>query len=249
MWAFWRNQTDPKSREFVIPDFKITSGEVTPEQVQRNFELYPWNNKTYRAVWRGETTGMHSCMAEPSRRPWYNFTRGILVMQGVMHPDLLDAKFVGTTGAHYNACKKAIHEFKPSILAPYMSMPDFQKYAAIVDVDGTGWSSRFPKLLAFNSPVVKQTGTAQDYTIVHMQPYVHYVPVAADLRNITEAVRWVLDHRAKESLRMVHAANTRAIEITSKRYVEEYWYMLLKMYRCMLTYHPTLRNKAYPLVF
>eukprot|EP00978_Attheya_sp_CCMP212_P020840 scaffold60199_cov103-Attheya_sp.AAC.1 len=65
---------------------------------------------------------------------------------------------------------------------------DFQKYLAIVDVDGNSWSGRFSQLLCMNSVVLKVEPEFADYFMPELQPWVHYIPVhlnSTDLFNVT----------------------------------------------------------------
>ena len=47
-----------------------------------------------------------------------------------------------------------------------------------------------------------------------LRPYVHYVPVDANLRNLSDAVRWARQNDA-QALAMVHAANRLIVEWTA----------------------------------
>ena len=57
-----------------------------------------------------------------------------------------------------------------------MDMDHYQKFKAIIDIDGNGWSSRFHKLLCMNSVVIKMQPGAIDYNMDYIQPWVHYIP-------------------------------------------------------------------------
>ena len=88
--------------------------------------------------------------------------------------------------------------------SPIVPMENFQKYVAIVDLDGHSWSSRFGRLLCYNSVILKVDPMYVDY--FHFKnnpallPWVHYVPIKFDLSDLVETVTWVLDPRSEASV-------------------------------------------------
>jgi hypothetical protein len=73
-------------------------------------------------------------------------------------------------------------------------MTTFQKYVAILDIDGNSWSSRFGTLLCYNSVVVKVDPEYVDY--FHFKDLVawkHYVPVKYDLSDLVQQAAFVTD--------------------------------------------------------
>jgi hypothetical protein len=70
-----------------------------------------------------------------------------------------------------------------------MNMEDFQKYKAIIDIDGNSWSSRFFRLMCMNSVVLKVQPNHIDYFFPELKPWVHYLPVHANLSNLIDVVR------------------------------------------------------------
>ena len=101
-------------------------------------------------------------------------------------------------------------------------MTAFQRYAAILDIDGNSWSSRFGSLLCYNSVVLKvepefvdyfhfqqeSDGSGNDTTTRRMalRPWTHYVPVRYDLEDLPERAAWVLNN-ATAAQRIRQAAN------------------------------------------
>lgn len=241
VWSYSRTNVS-QSQDFLVPGHLLVRlhTQLTPKRIKGNWENYPWHSKLRKAIWRGGTTGMYKCN---SPNDWQNSPRGKLVMASLQHPELIDAKFTRLVATQSSLCDEALRN--SSINANWMKPQDMQLYAAVIDVDGHGYSGRFPELLAMNSPVIKQVGI-YDLVLHLVQPYVHYVPLAADLSNLTESVQWVLDH-PEESRRMVEAANSRMLEISTRQYLANYMHRMLQMYRCM-SYTPQLRNDSMPLI-
>lgn len=80
-------------------------------------------------------------------------------------------------------------------LAPVITPSEaFQKYKAILDIDGNSWSSRFGLLLCYNSVILKVDPEYVDYFhFKYLKPWIHYVPVNGDLSDLTKQARYVLD--------------------------------------------------------
>lgn len=82
-------------------------------------EKYPWEKKIDKVVWRGRITGYTYKDGERPRQKLVQYAR-----------DFLD-----------------IMDIKPSTAKSKMPQDDFQRYKAILDIDGNAWSARLGKLL------------------------------------------------------------------------------------------------------
>jgi hypothetical protein len=85
-------------------------------------------------------------------------------------------------------------------------MDDFQKYRAIIDVDGHSWSSRFGKLLCYSSIVLKVEPNDVDYFHPQLQPYVHYLPIHSNLSNLYDMVTFAISDDPT-IIQIIHNAN------------------------------------------
>lgn len=63
-----------------------------------------------------------------------------------------------------------------------------------VNVDGTVAAYRLPYLLAGDSVVLKQDSQYYEFFYKQMKPYVHYIPVKADLSDLLDRIQWAKDH-------------------------------------------------------
>lgn len=58
-----------------------------------------------------------------------------------------------------------------------------------------GWANRLRWLLAMNNLIIYQTGSpCHEFYSLHLAPFVHYVPVSYDFRNLTETLEWILEN-------------------------------------------------------
>ena len=60
--------------------------------------------------------------------------------------------------------------------APFVSIAEHAKYKFLLHLDGTGYSSRYMKLLALNSITLKQRSPHYEFFEPALKPYVHYLP-------------------------------------------------------------------------
>jgi hypothetical protein len=102
------------------------------------------------------------------------------------------------------------------ILGDKIRMLDFQKYRAIIDVDGNSWSSRFAKLLCYASVVLKVQPNSVDYFYPQLQPWVHYIPVHSDLSNLYEMTLYAISDDPSID-RIIQNANQWCMEHLNRR--------------------------------
>ena len=68
-----------------------------------------------------------------------------------------------------------------------------------LSVDGTVAAYRLPYLMAGNSLVLKQDSGYYEHFYKEMKPWVHYVPVRADLSDLEEKIEWARANDEKVS--------------------------------------------------
>lgn len=183
------------SHAFPVPTYETVKQAAKPWQalIEEYRRRYPWERKQRRAVWRGAPTGAHAADRNSRIR---------LCDRAERRPDLLDAKLSSTLRSGF----KDVDDTR--YLGDRIHMPDFQKYRAIIDVDGHSWSSRFGELLCYSSVVLKVEPANVDYFHPELRPFVHYLPVSADLGDLYEMAEYaVSDEREGEVRRIIANAN------------------------------------------
>ena len=136
---------------------------------------YPWERKMNKVVWRGRITGYTYPDGERPRQELVRYSRD--------HLDIMD--------------------IKPSTKKSKMDQDDFQKYKAILDIDGNAWSARLGKLMCYNSVVIKVDGDFVGYWEKELEPWVHYIPVESDFSNLAQTVRYVVDPVNSEQMQQI----------------------------------------------
>ena len=132
-------------------------------------------------------------------------------------PEIFDAKITAIPHTETKYQSQLEHELggQPSGDSQ-LPFHDFQKYRAIIDIDGHSWSGRFGSLLCMNSVVLKVDPSYVEYFYARqrsgkdneLQAWIHYIPVRADFSNLEEMAEYVLDPANDDALQeMVHQAN------------------------------------------
>lgn len=82
----------------------------------------------------------------------------------------------------------------PNFLVVNATPPtESMRYRAVLDIDGNSWSERFPRLLCYNSVVIKVNVEPDhdEYFMPSLTPGVHFLPASID--NYTEVSKWAVD--------------------------------------------------------
>ena len=157
-----------------------------------SFPLFdiPWRNKKSKLIWRGRAL----CDEEKSMNSIHSVDffscdqRMSLVRNHLKSKDLVDAKF--------HMPKKAQPKDMPQdYFGDKLDMEGMLQYKYQLAVEGTDISSGLKWMLFSNSIVFMPTPTYSSYAMeTLLQPFVHYIPVKADMSNVEEMVQWCENH-------------------------------------------------------
>jgi hypothetical protein len=118
--------------------------------------------------------------------------RGRAALLAKEHPELLEVVGMQWRPSHPGEAK-------------YLSLPDLVgRYAALLDMEGSGYSGRLKCLLWSGRPVLLVHRAHREFFFDALEPWVHYVPVASDLSDLVARSRWVLER--PEEARAIAAA-------------------------------------------
>lgn len=218
---------------------------VAMEQfVERIEDDLPWDEKTDdRLLWRGSTTGIliredmpwsisqRMRLADKAQQqvgevdvlvaasPTHAVGQPIERRYRELNEQYLDVGFVGQPiqcGSE-EACDDVAlrYDFKPR--QPWSQAA---KYKYVFDIDGNGWSARFKRLISTNSCVIKTTIFPEWYQD-RIQPWVHYVPVKADLTDLYDVMAFF--RGSGEDAKGGHDALAEEIAMEGKKWSHRYW--------------------------
>ena len=137
-------------------------------------------------------------------------------------PDLIDA---GLTNFFF--FRDLRDQYGPA--AARVRFFDFFAFKYQVNVDGTVAAYRLPFLLGGDSLVFKQESKYYEHFYGDLRPYVHYVPVAEDLSDLVDKIRWAQENDA-EARRIARAGQAYAWEHLLPHHVLCYHVRLFQEY-------------------
>ncbi|WVW82295.1 hypothetical protein I302_104301 [Kwoniella bestiolae CBS 10118] len=211
------------------------------------------DKKDDRMLWRGKTTGIYfndevpwnisqrinlvSHSAEPLGHipvfdvpPSYNPNKPVGEPQNLplsqLNAELMDVAFVDEAiQCDPKICRRVQAGYK---FGARKDWSQGNQYKYLLDIDGNGWSARFKRLMSTNSAVLKSTIFPEWYTD-RIQPWVHYIPIKADLTDLYDVLSFFRGHDelAKE------------IAVEGKRWSKAYWRkedMIAYQFRLFLEY-------------
>jgi hypothetical protein len=187
---------------FPLPTYKtIRDSQASSEDWEAILDSYatdyPTESKIRKLVWRGSLSGKNDDMQSARWR------LGKLVTEQDA-TGLFDVGLVSIPNRHDKLDLDLT--VVGGLAKPMRPMTAFQKYVAVLDIDGNSWSSRFGTLLCYNSVVVKVDPDFVDYFhLKDLQPWKHYVPVKSDLSDLVEQAAFVTDPANDEAVREIVA--------------------------------------------
>lgn len=214
-------QTPPLRPAIVTNTSKMETWDSVFESQHKE---YPWNKKINEALWRGSTTG--AGYVYPS---WRDLPRAQLVLDS-----LRNANSSKINAGFSNIVQRNLTEEQEiknnGLLKESIPLKDFQKYKAIIDIDGNSWSSRFSFLLCMNSVVLKVEPSWSEYFFEHeLIPFVHYLPIHKNLSNLEEMINLAMNNNSATIMQaIVHNANSwcKSKFTGSQIYIDTAWIMI-----------------------
>eukprot|EP00927_Polykrikos_kofoidii_P062150 TRINITY_DN56970_c0_g1_i1.p1 TRINITY_DN56970_c0_g1~~TRINITY_DN56970_c0_g1_i1.p1 ORF type:complete len:580 (+),score=53.69 TRINITY_DN56970_c0_g1_i1:46-1740(+) len=187
------------------------------ERIMKANTQWPWKKKKARLFWRGSDTGCllpGACgfpperarppanIASPKRRrprrptchcaswtrdSWLQFPRSKLTLFSMLIPDQVDAKFTKAVVHHDCTGVFEASSVKVNKLVP---PEEHLRFRYLMYIDGTSFSDRLYWLLLTNSLVFRAESQLRVWLDGGLRPWVHYVPVAEDLTDLSTRLAW-----------------------------------------------------------
>jgi hypothetical protein len=217
----WRLASSSKKGYSCVFNFEVVAHCGNGISWDRYFGIpLPWNERhnipVFRGVlWRGqnihedtlirlrdETAGSKNTtfMDEFNRLPTHQ-KRLALVAYSTDHPDLVDAKATHIMKNSFpewmfkDNATNGLHKILPFHTIPRKKY--FSQYQVHIVMGGFGAAFRTPILFGQGVAVILQSFPWEEWYIQYMEPFVHYIPLAGDLSNLTETLLWVRDNPQK----------------------------------------------------
>jgi hypothetical protein len=178
----------------LIPDpyCLMSGGYAALRQEFQKRRLPPWNERVSIALWRGSSTGL-----EPlDLNNLLQNQRFQLCLRGKQHPQLLDARLTAVVQSRDSATHAALERTLHSqdLLRPRVEPWDAALHRWLIEIDGNvnSWGLLW-KLLS-GSCVLRVASSRRQWYHHRLEPWVHVVPVAADLQDLEAQLQWCRLH-------------------------------------------------------
>lgn len=177
------------NRIILIPDYESLGSRyqvLKYDGIDITQEEFPWENKLPQLIWRGSTAQHFLKMNEENMD---SFSRVNLCKLSEKYPSKIDAKF--TLFVQHADRIPAIYRFQGKT----MSFKEQMNYKYHILIDGnvcpytkSGWK------FFTNSLLFKPQSKWVQWYYSSLEPYVHYIPINADLSNLMEKMNWALEN-------------------------------------------------------
>ena len=182
------------------------------ERMQRN-PLPPWHERLLVAFWRGSTTGSKDInlnSLELNRR--YQLAR-----LSRSWPDRLDARFNRVVQCRDAAARDQVEQrlHHEQLLGPTVQPWHAGLHAWQIDIDGNvnSWGLLW-KLLS-GSCILRVQSPRRQWYHKYLKPWVHLVPVRADLSDLGEQLAWCNNH-LQECAAIAAAGQALALQVVDE---------------------------------
>ena len=188
------------NRPNVIPVPDVYMIEQWPKlypRIQAAHNDNPWSTKTEKVFWRGSATGGMYDLTTIHKLP-----RMSLAMMSASYPDKIDAKFTGMSQISSNPSGEALRQVIKTLSIDGLPVEEVlhlaYKYLPSIDGNGAAWL-RPEWIMASNSVLMFQHEFSQ-WFYPALKPWVHYVPLKADISDIFEKLDWLKAHDAEANV-------------------------------------------------
>ena len=185
-----RFDAEASSTKVLLPD-PYALGSKGFQEIRNEFHsnrLPTWKERVPLAFWRGASTGNKALTLTRLKTN----LRYQLCRLSLEEPELLDARITGVVqGRDANATAQIQqHLVKANLMAPSCPAWMFGLHRHLIEIDGNvnSWGLLW-KLLS-GSCILKVESSRRQWYHHKLKPYIHVVPIAKDLSNLTEQLEW-----------------------------------------------------------
>ena len=190
--------------------------------INHKYKEIAWESRVEKVFWRGNPTDKHYTEDNYFQKP-----RICISQLSKENKDMLDAGLCGAS----DEIKKVLPDL--SLIAGFSSIADHLSYKYLPVLDG--WMCTYPgfhwRLLSGSVPFKQESDEVQ-YFYGALKPYVHYLPIKNDMRDLIEKITWARAHDDK--CREI-AKNARAFaqENLMPNQAYSYFYWVLTEYKSL----------------
>ena len=166
----------------------------------------PWEKKADAAVFRGLLTGLEYNKDASDEENCENLIRCKLVYE-TAESRIVDAKLSST----FNKMPEMFHGV--NLTGEELRKEELLAFKGLIVLEGNDVSSGLKWAMVSKSVVLMPAPRFTSWSMEEiLEPWVHYIPITRDLKDVEEKVRWMLDHQA-EAQRISHRATLFVLDL------------------------------------
>ena len=201
--------------------------------IKRNRDQFPWDSRKPQMVFRGD---MRSCF-DNATSDGHGYSDSRLLS---LH-DAEDSVNCGRPLARKVVAGDSRFDFESP---PFINMPQHEEYKYVMYIHGhCHWANRLRRLLFMGMAIFKQAGLCDEFYALHLRPWVHYIPVDYNFRNLIESMEWAMQNEDQVRL-MIDRMHEYAEKYNTAEFAIKYTVELLIRYSQLLDYSPVKRNET-----
>jgi hypothetical protein len=213
------------------PPNDVSLGEwpLAVQGIKRHRDSVPWRTRTPKAVFRGGTRTCHACATPEGYH-----------LEADMVPKIPNDHRCGRARA-IDIARDDPHLDFAETGSDNLDMPGHEAYRYVMYLHGEcHWANRLRRLLFMGMAILKQEGICEEFYGMRLRPWVHYIPVDYNLRNVSAAIRWALNNE-RDVRRMIRRTQAYAEAFDTSDFAVSYTYHLLRRYASLLDYRVEAR--------
>lgn len=220
-----------QQKVILMPDNDALNGyDELFNSIDKAKQRFAWPNKQKQIFWRGQSTGLEFQVDKTKMFPRLEF------MHKTLSLNYVNAGFTHFTNDIDPSVFKEITAKFP--IRDFISPAESLKFKYLLDIDGHSCSySRMAWILYSNSLLLKHQSAKMQWYYDKLQPYEHYLPIAADFSNIDAQYKWAETH-PQEVQRMIRKAQKLAQETFNQEAIAQATQYAFLKYNLLVNSNP-----------
>jgi hypothetical protein len=191
VFGFCKRKSDCST--VLMPDPHYTEKRIYAEsfaKLDQFLKIFHWEKKRPGAFWRGSSTGRPFL----TRSEWRSNPRVRLcqISKDLADENFLDAKLAQVWQCEGPDIEQVIHS--EGLVDRWIPPEAFLTFKIQIDIDGNVSSWGYFQKLYMLSAVLKVDSDYIQWYYDKLIPWIHFIPVKADLSDLTQQIRWVQDN-------------------------------------------------------
>jgi DNA-directed RNA polymerase subunit E'/Rpb7 len=233
-------------KDIPMPNYDELKWVYDPVEATTKYDGFvtKWEDKTVnKAVFRGSPTGCGYTSETNMRLKLFQLAQQM--------PDDMDVQISGKDGTIDTKSVKFDPKFGIGMLNTgfppadrFLKMYEQSNYKYLIHVDGNVNAYRMLYTMSTGSLMLRVMSDYTSWAEPYLKPGIHYIPIAKDLSNLQDKIRWCKTHD-KECKRIAEAGMKLARAILTPEFIENHFHMIFSKFADKAVNHAMVGFKTY----